>query len=188
MIEVSLNKWSADGYPGVVPGDLVQSTKPGHWATWGIIIFEALRRGCMANWRHSMRYRGNGLLYSQEAVDRIDKPFGELVGQNIRIWHNPAYSAAQRQTLCDEEDLRQGRLYDALGIGGQMLRPIPLIGDKLAHVVQVPFLNYCSEGRAEIEQKVLPGFCEGMDQVSPEDIDDWCRQAGWACSTFSLVA
>ena len=52
MIEVSLAKWSTDGYPGVVPGDIANSSKPGHWATVGINLFESLKSGRMATWRH----------------------------------------------------------------------------------------------------------------------------------------
>ena len=135
-----------------------------------------------------MRYRGQGLLYSQEAVQRVDKPFAELVGQNIRVWHNPAYGEIARQTLCDEEDLRKDRLYDGLGIVGQMFAWIPWAGKYLAHLIQAPNCNYCSEGRAAIEQKINPEFCAGQDQVSPEDIDRWCQAAGWASYTFRLVA
>ena len=34
----------------------------------------------------------------------------------------------------------------------------------------------------------FPDFCNGNKHPSPQDIDDWCRQAGWQCLTVRVVA
>ena len=72
---------------------------------------------------------------------------------------------------------------------GQIARMIPLVGDWLAGLIQVPALNYCSEGHCEDERTATPDFCAGGNcQVSPADIDQECRRRGWECRTFKLAA
>ena len=57
----------------------------------------------------------------------VAKPLAALTGR-VRAWHNPAYSEDQRQALVAEASKYQGSLYDWLGIGGQILRMVPVVG------------------------------------------------------------
>lgn len=188
MQTVSYKAWQKDGFPGLVAGDTILSTKPGHWFTWALVFCQSVVERRAVIWRHAMRYKGKGRVWSQEKVMR-DAPLSDWIGQTIRVWHNPAYVPVQRRQLVEQAELKEGRFYDGLGIVGQMARMIPLVGDWLANLIQVSALNYCSEGHCEDERTVTADFCAGRScQVSPADIDQECRRRGWECWTFKLAA
>jgi hypothetical protein len=115
-------------------------------------------------------------------------PLEHWRGATLRAWTNLKYTAEQRDRLVEESALRLGTWYDYPGILGQMLRPLPWVGDWLATRLDFAFLNFCSESECEIERLVTPGFGGGGGcQISPADINAWCSAAGWDRLTFKLV-
>lgn len=192
MKTVSWAEWERQGFPGVKPGALVLSCLPYHGVMklfgWGLDFFQSILSGRRVKFRHVMRYTGPGRVLSQEST-YCRKSLGNFKGGIIRIWQNPAYSDEQRSRLVAQAGIFEGGAYDVLGIGGQALKVIPILGKFLARFVQVPSLNYCSERECETEKTETPDFGGGQGcQISPADVDDWCRRSGWECQTFKLVA
>jgi len=67
---------------------------------------------------------------------------------------------------------------------------VPVVGQWLGEVLELPWLTYCSELVCFTERKVNPQFMEPYPtcQVSPQEIDDWLSmQDGWEVTTFKLA-
>lgn len=192
METLSFANWKATGFPGVPKGATVLSSRPGHWATWGITIFEALRRWHLCHWRHAMHYAGQGEVWTQDATKR-KASLEEYIGQDLRFaWPLDDTSEIQDRII-EEEELTEGTGYDVPGIVGQMGGILPKLGNLLRKYIQAPFLNFCSESIIEIRRKVRTGFCEpGPAQQSPADIAAWIaekvKQGEWEQLTVKLVA
>lgn len=184
---VSFQAWKRRGFPGLSAGDTILTTKPGHWVTWALVFFQSVVKRRAVIWRHAMRYKGQGMALSQEKVHR-EASLEDWVGQTIRVYSNPAYTEADRRHLVEQSEAKLGRLYDGLGILGQVARCLPLVGEWLAGVIQVSALNYCSEGHCEDERTRRPAFRKGKScKCSPDDIDEECNRLGDLCWTFKLV-
>lgn len=173
----------------IPPGALLCTRDPASDLSGAIAAGESLESGQVASWGHAMRMDRNGMANSQE-TRRKRLPLANWVGCYLRAYINPAYDQADYDLLLDAAELRLGTRYDWIGTGlGQVVRWVPFIGDWLASIIDVPWTNYCSEGECEIERKAFFGFMGDAEcQVSPQDIDDWCRRAGWKLITFKLVA
>lgn len=171
------------------PGDIILTARSAFFFPRLIVWAQSLWRGRPSYFQHAMRYLGKAggkqWVMSQEWKADI-KALETWKGQTIRIWSNPNYSEAERVGLVEESRLAEGRGYDWLGIVGQGLRLIPFIGKAFPRAVHFPWATYCSELVATTEQVVNPKFLDGRTQVSPQDIDDWCRARGWECETFRL--
>lgn len=184
MLELTV-KQAMDTIP---PGALLCTRDPSSNLSGAIVDGESLESGEVATWGHAMRMDRDGMVNSQE-VRRTRLPLSNWLGCYLRAYLNHDYGQEDYDQLLDEAELRLGTRYDWIGTGlGQLVRCIPWIGDWLASVFNIPWTNYCSEGECEIERKVCPGFLGGAGcQVSPQDIDDWCRANGWVIITFKLV-
>ena len=66
---------------------------------------------------------------------------------------------------------------------------MPVIGGWLRGNIQFSSRTFCSEFVCINERKANPEFMAefGRYQLSPADIDDWCRKHGWKAVTFRLV-
>ena len=171
-------------------GDLILTSDPASWLAKRILIAESFHTGRPALWSHACRYIGQDpqtgapMVLSQE-WRLVAKPLAALTGR-VRAWHNPAYSEAQRQALVAEASKYQGSLYDWLGIGGQMLRMVPVVGPWLTKIVQFPWSTFCSEREFYTEQTVDPHFGAGYEGIpSPEGLNTICRLAGWKCEDLA---
>lgn len=204
MKQLSLNQWSADGYPGPPPGAIVLTSRAGHWLNAAITMAEALRHGAMQHWGHAMRWTGGGRVLSQDATF-TERPMADYVGSRLRFWWDEKRAAPDHAAVLEQAELRlEGlSLYDAPGTLAQLLRALPWVGDWLAQRLDLPNLNFCSEGVCEDERAVAPWFggpqhslaawllagrpCPPGCQISPADIDAWCRAAGWRRWTVKLT-
>lgn len=146
---------------------------------------QSLESGEVASFGHAMRMARDGQVWSQEW--RLKQlPLERWQGCYLRAWINPAYGPEDFTRLLDETELRKGTRYDWLAtIIGQPLRFI--LPSFITDHVQIPWLNMCSEGVAEVERKLTPAFCQGTKRPSPQNIDNWCNHAGWRCITFKLI-
>jgi len=170
-------------------GALLNTQNPASSLTDAIRVGESLESGEIASFGHTMRKAPGEAVYSQE-TRLVVLPLARWVGCILRAYINPQYTAREFGILCDEEVLRLGTRYDWIGTSlGQLCRWVPFLGDWLASKVDIPWTNFCSEGRCEIEKKIYPRFNRGAAcQISPQDIDDFCLRDGWEILTFRLVA
>ncbi len=168
----------------MTPGDIVLTSFPSSgWLARAILVGQSLADGQAAVWGHAMRYVGEDRLgepgvVSQEWAVRL-KPLAAWNGAMLCRLHNPAYTQAQREALVELALAALGRPYDVLGLLGQALRGVPLVGPWLARVVQIPWLTYCSEMVAEHERRVDPRFMAGIAKPAPDDMAPWARAHGW---------
>lgn len=184
---LSYAAWKEQGFPGPPVAATMLSSRPGHWATWGIRFFEALKHRRSTHWNHATHYAGGGMVWSQNAT-KVLESLSSYIGQDLRFWWDDTYTADMRRRIIEEEELREGTVYDPVGIVGQILRPIPLIGNTLANAFQVSAANFCSESVIEVERTVNPAYCgEGSAQQSPEDINTWCSATNLKRYTVRLV-
>lgn len=172
----------------LVAGDILLTRFPsGGLLAEAIEVGQSLADGHTAIWGHAMRYVGEGRVISQEWRVRL-KPLAAWAGSYLCRLHNPSYSPEQRRTLVFLALRAEGRLYDVLGLLGQALRGLPLVGSLASRVVQVPWLTYCSEMVAEHERRVDPGFMAGTPKPAPDEMPPWARAHGWLVETYRLVA
>ncbi len=174
------------------PGDIVLTSFPASgWLARAITVGESLADGETALWGHAMRYlhtdqAGEPLMLSQE-WRVVLKPLAAWRGTLLCRLHNPAYSREQRQALVALASSARGRPYDLLGLLGQALRGLPLLGPWLARVVQIPWLTYCSEMVAEHERRVNPDFMPDIAKPAPDDMAPWARTHGWQMEMCRLA-
>ena len=171
------------------PGDILLTAKPSGMLARAILWGQAVGRGEPANFKHAMRAAAGGTVISQEtSIKQLQ--LEHWIGEVVRVWSYQGYTDRQRQRLVEEAALGLGRPYDYLGIFGQLLRAVPLAGGWLSRAVEEPWATYCSEHVCQVQRKVDQGFMgKRACQVSPQDLDDWCRQAaGWECMTVRLAA
>ena len=167
----------------LVPGDILLTSAPSSsWLARAIRVGQSLADGQTAVWGHAMRYVGQDKLgedrvVSQEWRVRL-RPLAAWEGVMLCRLHNPAYSPEQRRDLVNFALDALGRPYDFLGLVGQALRGLPLVGPWLVRVVQIPWLTYCSEMVAEHERRVNPGFMIETPKPAPDDMAVWCREHG----------
>ncbi len=174
----------------LAPGDIILTSFPSSgWLARAIAVGQSLADGETAKWGHAMRYVGNDKLgepraVSQEWTVRLKPLAAWPMGGLMCRLHCPSYSRSQRQDLINFALGALGRPYDVLGLVGQALRGVPLVGSWLARVVQVPWLTYCSEMVAEHERRVNPGFMIDIPKPAPDDMAVWARAHGWQVETF----
>ena len=170
-------------------GDIILTAKGTSFLARGIVWWQSLWTRKPAHFQHAMRYLGpaggKSWALSQEWKAAI-KPFEAWSGQTFRVWSCPYYTDDERIALVEESRLAEGRGYDFVGILGQALRPIPLLGRLAAKWINMPWATFCSELVATTEQTINPSFLDGKTAISPQDIDDWCRAHGWECETKTV--
>jgi hypothetical protein len=174
------------------PGDIILTSFPSSgWLARAIRVGQSLADGEAALWGHAMRYVGLDESGEPQVVSQewrvVLKPLAAWRGALLCRLHNPAYSQEQRETLVALALSARGRPYDVLGLLGQALRGLPLVGPWLARVVQVPWLTYCSEMVAEHERRVAPQFMADIAKPAPDDMAPWARAQGWQVEMCRLA-
>ena len=157
-----------------------------------IRIGQSLEGGAVATWNHAMIHSTNGILISPEEKV-VMRQLVDYLGRILRFWWDPDIDQAKKSFIADDAMMQLGRRYDYLGLVGQGLRGVFSwiglngVGNWLAGVFQRPSRWFCSEMVAWC-YRWYTDFCDGNKQPSPQDIDDWCRQAGWQCLTVLVKA
>ncbi len=188
LIPVTLSHRSLvrSGWAGFTRASIINSFQMGGGISEAIAACESKILGLQAEFSHSMLYLGRGQLLDQQSKLEV-RSLENYVGCIIRAYQNPLYSENQLNKIIAEAHVWHGTRYDFRLIGAHAAETM-LGTDGLAELVHDPDRFDCSEGVCTFVRYGDMQFMDGRPcQVMPEEIDEWCIQAGWRINTYALV-
>lgn len=174
------------GWAGFNRASIINSFELDGMLSEAIAACEGKIMGQQAEFSHSMLYLGRGQLLDQQLKLEV-RSLENYVGSILRVYQNPLFSQAQLNKIVAESMVWHGTKYDFRIIGAHAAETM-LGTDGLAELVHDPDRFDCSEGVCTFVRYADSQFMDGRPcQVMPEEIDEWCIQAGWRISTYALV-
>lgn len=173
------------GWAGLCRADIINTLDPDSALSAGILASQEAILEAPAGWSHSMRYLGRDQVLDQQASLQV-RGLEDYIGHFVRVYHNPLYNMDQRNKLVAESLVWHGTRYDLKLIGAHLAEAF-LGKDGLAEELHDPDKMDCSEGVCIHQRMVDENFMgRRACQVMPQEIDDFCRRAGWYITTWYL--